>query len=63
MKGLEKEWYNVRAVTAKGTKESAEGEEAQAQTVEAAMVDLPTSGVESIVNDVDESSLVNVPSN
>ena len=42
--------------------ELVQGEEVQVQTVEAVTIDLPTPKVESIVNDVDESSLVNVPS-
>ena len=69
MRGPEEERRNVQAVTAEGTEEPAQkeelaqGEEAQMQTVEAVTVDLATPGVESIVNDVDESSLVNVPSN
>ena len=62
MKGLEEEGCNVQVVTTEGARESVQGEEAQVQAVEAATIDLSTLGVESIVNDINESSLVNVPS-
>ena len=68
MRGLKEKGRNVQVVTTEGVKESiqkgesVQGEEAQVQAVEAATIDLPTPRVESIVNDVNESNLVNVPS-
>ena len=62
MRGLKKEGGNVQVVIVERVEEPVQGEEAQTQTVEVATIDPQILGVESIVNDVDESSLVNVPS-
>ena len=62
MQGLEEEGRNVQVVTTEGARESIQGDEAQTQAVEAATIDPPTLGVESIVNDVNESSPVNAHS-
>ena len=62
MRGLEEEGRNVQVATTEGARESVQGDEVQVQTVETITIDPPTPGVESIVNDVNESSPVNAHS-
>ena len=62
MQGLEEEGRNVQVATTEGAIESVQGDEAQVQAIKAITIDPLTLGVESIVNDVHESSLVNVHS-